>query len=82
MGIVVKNERAVEAVKRLAELYQVSYTAAIEMAAEAALRRPGTQGQGHRFDQAMRVAADYRTCLGCDTSGDADGLYDERGLFR
>ncbi|MDR0416958.1 MAG: type II toxin-antitoxin system VapB family antitoxin [Propionibacteriaceae bacterium] len=81
MAINIKNERTVAAVKQLAAHYGVSYTQAIELAAEAALRRPQPDAQAAAFEQVERIAAGYRAHLG-DHRLDADVLYGEDGLYR
>jgi len=82
MAINIKNERTVEVVKRLATYYGASYTAAIELAAQAALRTPSPTSQEQALNEVRQIAADYRAYLpaGHDL---ADGdLYDEAGLYR
>ena len=56
MAISLKNERTVDAVKRLAAHYGVGYTAAIEMAVEAALRAPHRSAQDQAQEQVRRIA--------------------------
>ena len=80
MAINIKNERTVDAVKRLAESYGVSYTAAIEMAAEAALKHPMLSEQDRIMEKASGILSEYRTHMDGATL-DEQALYTEDGLY-
>jgi len=82
MAINIKNERTVEAVRRLAAYYGVSYTAAIETAVEAALHTPIPSAQDQALSEVQRIAADYRAHLPVGHRLAVDDLYDEAGLYR
>ncbi|MCL2784229.1 MAG: type II toxin-antitoxin system VapB family antitoxin [Propionibacteriaceae bacterium] len=78
MAINIKNERTVEAVKQLAAFYGMSYTAAIEKAAQDTLRNPRTD---QRLAQILEIADAYRNQAKSEIGSDHD-LYDENGLYR
>jgi len=82
MAINVKNPRAVAAVKRLAAHCGLSYTAAIEMAAEAALKTPSPSNEQEALKQIHRITTEYRAHLPETTTLDQGALYDEAGLYR
>ncbi|MEA4944673.1 MAG: type II toxin-antitoxin system VapB family antitoxin [Propionicimonas sp.] len=82
MALNIKNERTVDAVKRLAARYDVSYTRAIEVAVEAALQAPDRQAQERSLERVSRLAADYRSHLPADAGPEIDDLYDGQGLYR
>jgi len=85
MAINIKNERAVDAIKRLAARYDVGYTAAIEIAAEAALQTPNPpppDEAAQSLGRVARIAAEYRAHLPQAPAFDSDALYDDAGLYR
>jgi hypothetical protein len=82
MAINIKNERTVAAVKRLASHYGVSYTMAIEIAAEAALKTPNMTAEEQALKQVERIVTEYQTHLPEAHDLGTDALYDEAGLFR
>lgn len=82
MAINIKNERTVAAVKRLAAHYGLSYTAAIETAAEIALRRPNPSAEEEAFQRVRRIVDDYRSHLADAEQLDTGQFYDDAGLYR
>jgi hypothetical protein len=82
VAINIKNERTVAAVKRLAAHYGVSYTAAIEIAAETALRQPNPTAEEQALSQVEQITTAYRAHLDGATALDEGGLYDDVGLYR
>ena len=80
MAINIKNERTVDAVKRLAESYGVSYTTAIEMAAETVLSQPRLSEQDRVLERASQILSEYRAHLD-GAVPDEDALYTDDGLY-
>ena len=81
MAINIKNQRAVDSVKRLAKRRGVSYTAAIEFAVDAALDQPDQTAQQAALDRVQKIAADYRAHLPSDVTIEVDQFYDNDGLY-
>lgn len=82
MAINIKNERTVATIKRLAEHYGVTYTTAIEMAANYMLNLPSISATEHAFAQIERITSEYRAHLPATHVMDTDALYDSQGLFQ
>jgi hypothetical protein len=84
MAINIKSERTVEAVRRLAAHLDVSYTRAIEVAAEQALSTPRPSAEAEALARVNRIAAEYRAHRDQATAVDASAseLYDAEGLYR
>ena len=82
MAINIKNDQTVEAVKRLAAHLGVTYTAAIEIAANAALSIPRPSAEDQALEQINRIVTSYQAHLPTTQSLDTDTLYDADGLFR
>ena len=87
MAINIKNQRTVDAVRRLAEHYGLSYTRAIEVAAEQALQTPSESTLAVDLRKVQQIAADYRAHLPtghwlCQDDSDGDDLYGDDGLYR
>lgn len=80
MAINIKNEQTVAAVKKLAAEWGVTYTTAIELAAQAALRAPNPSAQDAALERVRRISGDYRHY----SPGVLDDkeLYDQNGLYR
>lgn len=81
MALNIKNPRTVEMVKQLAQHYGLSYTAAIERAAEAALREPSPAIDRDALRRVQRLAAAYRAHRD-EPLPDPDDLYNVDGLYR
>jgi len=82
MAINIKNERTVESVKQLARHLGVSYTAAISIATEAALRIPNPPAEDQTLQRINRIVADYQAHVPAAQDLDTETLYDANGLFR
>ncbi|MDR0283597.1 MAG: type II toxin-antitoxin system VapB family antitoxin [Propionibacteriaceae bacterium] len=82
MAINVKNERTVAVVKQLAEHLGVSYTAAIEMAANWVLRAPRQSADDDALREVERLVTAYQAHLPAAHRLDAEALYDSAGLYR
>jgi hypothetical protein len=82
MAINIKNETTVAAVKRLAEHYGITYTAAIETAVEYMLNLPSTSDKERALAQVTRIVSEYQAHLPTTHTLNTDDLYDNQGLFR
>jgi hypothetical protein len=83
VAINIKNQRAVAAIQRLAASYGgVSYAAAIEAAAEAALRQPRPDEASRLTLEVERIAAEYRAHLPAADPLNQEDLYGPDGLYK
>jgi len=81
MALNIKNERTIDAVKRLAARYDTSYTTAIEIAAEQALRTPPASTEQHKQAKARQIARAYHAHSPSGRTLDTDHLYNAAGLY-
>jgi len=84
VSINIKNDQAVDALRRLAAHYGLNYGAAITAAAEAVLAQPRPSDQARASATVRRIVADYRAHVDPTVSAALDDatLYDEAGLYR
>jgi len=82
MAINIKNQRTVDAIVSLAQRYGTTYTKAVEVACDLALRTPDMTAETASLAKIERLAAEYRDHLPVGHAFDTDDLYDENGLYR
>ena len=77
----IKNDRAVNALQRLASHYGTNYTQAIVRAAEEILAQPSEAQMSHDAAR-IEAALDTYRALATNIDGNDDGMYDNDGLPR